>query len=68
MASLGDGPQRSTAVADALGYSSVSSASPLRASLIEKGVIYNPARGKIDFTVPQFAAFLRTGTKRDTGA
>lgn len=61
MAALGDGPQRSAAVAAALGYSSARTASPLRASLIEKGVIYSVGRGELDFTVPRFAAFLREG-------
>lgn len=59
MASLGDGPQGSAAIADALGYSSVRTASALRASLIEKGVVYSVERGRLDFTVPRFAAFLR---------
>jgi hypothetical protein len=59
MASLGDGAQESAAISSALGYSSVSAASTLRASLIEKGVVYSVGRGQLDFTVPRFAAFLR---------
>jgi hypothetical protein len=59
MAALGDGAQESAAVAASLGYSSVRAASPLRASLIEKGVVYSVERGRLDFTVPRFAAFLR---------
>jgi hypothetical protein len=59
MAALGDGAQESGAIAAALGYSSVRAASTLRASLIEKGVVYSAGRGKLDFTVPGFAAFLR---------
>lgn len=59
MAALGDGPQGSSAIADALGYASVQAASSLRASLIEKGVIYSAGRGELDFTVPRFATFLR---------
>lgn len=59
MAGLGDGPQSSAAIADALGYSAPSAASTLRGALIEKGVIYSTARGRLDFTVPRFAAFLR---------
>lgn len=59
MAALGDGPQESAAIASALGYSSVRAASTLRASLIEKGVIYSGGRGQLEFTVPRFAAFLR---------
>ena len=30
-----------------------------RAGLIEKGLIYNPVGAQLDFTVPQFAAYLR---------
>jgi hypothetical protein len=30
-----------------------------RAGLIEKGLIFNPAGTQLDFTVPQFAAYLR---------
>jgi AAA ATPase domain len=59
MAALGDGAQESAAIASALGYSSVRAASTLRASLIEKGVVYSVGRGELDFTVPRFAAFLR---------
>lgn len=59
MAALGDGPRESAAIAQALGYPSVQAASPLRASLIDKGVIYSAGRGELDFTVPRFAAFLR---------
>lgn len=59
MAALGDGAQESAAIAEALGYSSVQAASTLRASLIEKGVVYSTGRGALEFTVPGFAAFLR---------
>lgn len=59
MAALGDGPQQSAAIAQALGYPSVQAASPLRASLIDKGVIYSVGHGELDFTVPRFGAFLR---------
>jgi hypothetical protein len=30
-----------------------------RAGLIEKGLIFNPVATTLDFTVPQFAAYLR---------
>jgi len=59
MAGLGDGAQESAAIARSLGYPSVQAASTLRASLIEKGVVYSAGRGELDFTVPRFAAFLR---------
>jgi hypothetical protein len=68
MAALGDGAQKSATVAAALGYSSSQAASPLRASLIEKGVIYSAGRGELDFTVPRFAAFLREGREPPTAA
>lgn len=68
MAALGDGAQESAAIAAALGYSSVRAASALRASLIEKGVIYSVGRGELDFTVPRFAAFLREGREPSTAA
>lgn len=32
--------------------------SPLRATLIEKGIIYAPSRGEVDFTVPLFGDYL----------
>lgn len=58
MAELGDGPQRSGVIAKALGKSA-SSLSPQRDALIRKGLIYAPEHGTLDFTVPQFAAYLR---------
>lgn len=59
MAGLGDGVQESGAIAQSLGYSNVRAASSLRASLIDKGVLYSVGRGRVDFTVPRFAEFLR---------
>jgi AAA ATPase domain len=59
MAALGDGAQESASISETLGYSSVQAASTLRASLIDKGVIYSVGRGELDFTVPRFGAFLR---------
>lgn len=59
MAALGDGAKESAAISEALGYSSVQAASTLRASLIDKGIVYSVGRGKLDFTVPRFGAFLR---------
>jgi hypothetical protein len=35
------------------------SAAPVRQALIEKGLIYSPDHGQIDFTVPHFADFMR---------
>ncbi len=61
MAALGEGAQESAAISEALGYSSVQAASTLRASLIDKGIVYSVGRGQLDFTVPGFATFLREG-------
>lgn len=38
---------------------SVGSISPIRAQLINKGLIYAAHHGEVDFTVPQFDTFLR---------
>jgi AAA ATPase-like protein len=59
MADLGDGRQRSGAIATRLGQGSSSAISLTRDSLLKKGLIYSPAHGYVDFTVPQFAAFIR---------
>lgn len=58
MAELGPGPHRSGDVAAAAGMS-VTTAGPLRAGLIRKGMIYSPAHGDTAFTVPMFDAYLR---------
>lgn len=58
MAELGEGPYRSSDVADKLGES-VQSLGPRRASIIRKGMIYSPAHGDIGFTVPMFDDYLR---------
>jgi hypothetical protein len=58
MARLGAGPYRSADVADALGES-IQSLGPRRSKIISKGMIYSPAHGDIDFTVPMFDDFLR---------
>jgi AAA ATPase-like protein len=59
MADIGEGPYRTTDVARRGGWSSVRSASPVRQTLIDKGLIYDPERGLVDFTVPHFADFMR---------
>lgn len=59
MAGLGDGAQESAAIARSMGYTNVRAASSLRASLIDKGILYSVGRGKLDFTVPRFAEFMR---------
>ncbi len=57
MSNLGDGPYRSSEIADSLGET-VQSLGPRRAKIIKKGMIYSPAHGDIDFTVPMFADYL----------
>ena len=58
MASLGEGPYRSSDVAEKLGKK-VTSLGPMRAKIIEKGMIYSPAHGDIAFTVPMFEDYLK---------
>ncbi len=65
MAELGDGPQRTSAVAERLGRT-IGSVSPLRDALIESAVIYAPRRGLVDFTVPHCAAFVRRSYPLDS--
>ena len=57
MAGLGSGAHRSGDVAEAMG-ARVQSVAPLRDGLIRKGMIYSPAHGDTDFTVPLFDQFL----------
>ena len=61
MARLGKGPYRSSDVADELGES-VQSLGPCRANIIHKGMIYSPAYGDINFTVPMFEDYLQRAT------
>lgn len=58
MADLGDGPYRSSDVAERMA-SRPSTASSLRDALIKKGLIYSPDHGAVDFTVPHFSPFMR---------
>lgn len=58
MASLGAGPYKVGDVAQRLGKD-LSALGPRRASIIQKGMIYSPAYGDVDFTVPLFDDFLR---------
>lgn len=58
MSRLGDGPYRSADVADELGEQ-LQSLAPRRAKIINKGMIYSPGHGDIDFTVPMFDDYLR---------
>lgn len=59
MADLGGGPYRSGDIAARLGRPGPEGVAPTRARLIEKGLIFSPAYGLNEFTVPAFADFLR---------
>lgn len=58
MASLGEGPYAVADVAKRLGRGQ-SSIAPMRASIINKGMIYSTDHGYLDFTVPLFAQYMR---------
>ncbi len=57
MADLGQDAHRIGEIADVLKVK-VTSLSPVRAKLINKGMIYSPAHGDLAFTVPLFREFL----------
>jgi hypothetical protein len=59
MAELGDGPYASGEVAERGRWRTVMSAGPVRQTLIDKGLVYSPDHGQVDFTVPHFADFMR---------
>jgi hypothetical protein len=59
MADLNVGPYRSGEVAARLGRGGSESVAPVRARLIDKGLIYSPRYGFSEFAVPNFADFLR---------
>ena len=57
MAQLGHGPYRSSDIAAALNGTH-QGLGPRRAQIINKGMIYSPSHGDIDFTVPMFNDYL----------
>jgi hypothetical protein len=59
MAALGEPPYRTREVATRYGAKDARGVSVFRDSLIQKGLIWSPRRGQVDFTVPLFAEFLR---------
>lgn len=59
MASLDESPYRSAEVAHAYGAKNQRGVSIHRDALIQKGLIWAPRRGQLDFTVPLFAEYLR---------
>lgn len=54
LAEFGSGRQRSGEIAELLGVK-VQSVAPTRSALIKKGMIYSPAHGDTEFTVPLFS-------------
>ena len=58
MAELGPGPHRSGEISAVLSRG-VGAVAPIRAKLIEKGMIYSPAHGDTGFTVPLFNEYLQ---------
>ena len=58
MAELGPGPHRSGDIAQAMGRD-VQTVAPIRAKLIDKGMIYSPSHGDTSFTVPLFDGYMR---------
>ncbi len=58
LAVLGNGAQRSGDIAEKL-HTPVQAVAPIRNSLIKKGMIYSPAHGVTDFTVPLFGDFMK---------
>lgn len=58
MAGLGKGPYKMGDVAKARGLQ-INSLGPVRATLINKGFVFSPSHGLIDFSVPQFDTFIR---------
>jgi AAA ATPase domain len=65
MAELGSDAQKAAEVAAVLGKESEQVA-PLRARLINKGLLYTPRYGYAKFTVPQFDQFMRRYMQLDT--
>jgi hypothetical protein len=58
MAELGPGSHRSGDIADILGRK-VTALAPVRARLIDKGMVWSPTHGDTAFTVPLFDEFMR---------
>ena len=58
LAILGDGAHRSGEIAQSL-HATAQAVAPIRNSLIKKGMIYSPAHGVTDFTVPLFGDFMK---------
>jgi hypothetical protein len=64
MASLGEPPYATGEVAHTYGAKGQRGVSILRDALIQKGIIWAPRRGRLDFTVPLFAECRVRGRPR----
>jgi hypothetical protein len=58
MAELGPGPHRTGDIADTL-HIKITTLGPVRAKLMNKGMVYSPSHGEMAFTVPLFDEFMR---------
>jgi hypothetical protein len=58
MAALGDGPVSSSEVAESLGRKPTA-VTKVRDALIREAIVYAPVRGRLAFTVPHCARFVR---------
>lgn len=58
MAALGDGPVSTAAIARSLGRKP-EAVTKIRESLIQEAIVFAPARGELEFTVPHCARFVR---------
>lgn len=58
MAELGPGPHRTGDIADTL-HAKITTLGPVRAKLMNKGMVYSPSHGEMAFTVPLFDEFMR---------
>jgi uncharacterized membrane protein len=58
MAALGDGPVSTAAIARSLGRKP-EAVTKVRESLIQEAIVFAPARGELEFTVPHCARFVR---------
>ncbi len=65
MAEFGQGPYRTTGITEKLGVESSTALSSVRSKLIKKGMIYSPAHGLLNFTVPLFDEFTRRAIPDD---
>ncbi len=59
MADRGGGPVLMSDLVEALGKNRPAQLSPTRNQLINKGLVYAPDRGEVDFTVPGMAGFVK---------